>query len=93
MHAFIAYIACIVNMQYTIRSIPKNIDSALRDRARHESKSLNAFIIETLERGLELDAKPQVYDDIDALIGTWQEDNEFDRAIKDFERIDEESAE
>ena len=33
-------------MQYTIRAVPDEIDRALRQRARRESKSLNAVVID-----------------------------------------------
>lgn len=89
MQALLAYIACMDAKQYTIRAVPSSVDSALRHRAKAEGKSLNAVAIEALERGLELEAKPQVHTDLDHLIGTWQEDPEFDRAMKDFERVDE----
>lgn len=77
-----------MSMQYTIRSIPDAIDRALRQRAKDEAKSLNAIVVEALARGLELDAKPAEFTDLDHLIGTWQDDPEFERAIADFERID-----
>jgi hypothetical protein len=80
-----------MSMQYTIRSIPSSIDKALRRRAKQESKSLNTVAVEALARGLELDAKPKEYTDLDFLIGSWKEDPGFDRAIADFERIDEEA--
>jgi hypothetical protein len=75
--------------QYTIRAVPPDIDRALRRLARQEAKSLNAVVVEALARGLELDAKPVEHTDLDALIGSWREDPAFDRAIADFERIDE----
>jgi hypothetical protein len=78
-------------MQYTIRTVPAAIDRALRHRAREEAKSLNTVLIETLARGLELDAKPQVFADLDALIGSWQEDPAFDRTIADFEKVEQEA--
>jgi hypothetical protein len=68
--------------------VPASIDRALRRRARQESKSLNAVAVEALARGLELEAKPVEHADLDALVGTWQEDPAFDRAVADFERID-----
>jgi hypothetical protein len=89
--ALIEYIACINSMQYTIRAIPPVIDRVLRQRAREEDKSLNAVIIETIARGLEMSAKPLEHTDLDALIGTWQEDPGFNQAMADFERIDEET--
>lgn len=91
LHATFEYIACMNGRQYTIRAIPLSVDQALRRRAFEESKSLNAVAVEALARGLDLDAKPIEYDDLDALIGTWQEDPGFDQAIADFERIDEEA--
>ena len=75
--------------QYTIRAVPDAIDRAVRQRAKREAKSLNAVVVEALARGLELDATPAVHTDLDHLVGTWQEDPEFDRAIAAFERIDE----
>ena len=79
-----------MSMQYTLRAIPADIDRALRRRAKQEAKSLNAVAVEALARGLELDAKPVEHHDLDALIGSWQEDPAFDRAIADFKRVDEE---
>ena len=91
MPAIKAYIACTMTMQYTLRAVPAAIDRALRHRAREEAKSLNTVLIEALARGLELDAKPLEHTDLDALIGTWQEDPAFDRAIADFDKVDEEA--
>ena len=80
-----------MSMQYTIRSVPEAIDRAVRQRAEREAKSLNAVVVEALVRGLELDAKPAEYTDLDHLAGTWQEDPGFDLAIADFERVDEDA--
>jgi len=80
-----------MNTQYTIRAVPAALDRALRRQARQEAKSLNAVAVEALARGLELEAKPVEHTDLDALIGSWQEDPAFDRAIADFERVDEEA--
>ena len=78
-------------MQYTIRAVPDEVDRALRRRARRESKSLNAVVIDALIRGLELDAAPARHTDLDHLVGTWQDDPDFDRAVAEFERVDDES--
>ncbi len=75
--------------QYTIRSIPSHLDRALRQRARQEAKSLNAVAVESLARGLGLNAAPEVHTDLDGLIGSWQEDPGFDQAMADFDRVDE----
>ena len=80
-----------MSMQYTIRAVPDAIDRALRRRAKREAKSLNSVVVEALARGLELDARPAEYTDLDHLAGTWQEDTGFDLAIADFERVDEDA--
>lgn len=77
--------------QYTIRAVPAAVDSALRQRARREGKSLNAVVVEALRRGLALSAEPVVHHDLDFAAGTWVEDAAFDEAMKDFERIDDEA--
>ncbi len=78
-------------MQYTIRAVPDEIDRALRQRARRESKSLNTVVIDALARGLALEAAPVRHTDLDHLVGTWQEDPQFDLAVAEFDRIDDES--
>ena len=80
-----------MGMQYTIRSIPEAIDRAVRHRARREDKSINAVVVEALARGLDLEAGSVEHTDLDHLIGTWQEDPAFDRAIADFERVDDDA--
>jgi len=89
--AYVEYCAGTMSRQYTIRSVPVEVDQALRRRAQREAKSLNAVAVEALARGLELAATTTVFTDLDSLIGSWQEDPAFDRAMVDFERIDEES--
>lgn len=77
--------------QYTIRAVSPAVDRALRRRAREEAKSLNAAALEALARGLDLDGRPVEHSDLDALIGSWQKDAAFERAIADFGRVDEEA--
>ena len=80
-----------MSRQYTIRAVPEEVDRAIRQRAKREVKSLNAVVVEALTRGLGLGAEPVRHTDLDHLIGTWQEDPEFDRAVADFERVDHEA--
>jgi hypothetical protein len=68
-------------LQYTIRSVPASVDQALRNRARSEAKSLNQAALEALHRGAGVSPEGRIYTDLDDLIGTWQEDPEFDKAI------------
>ena len=88
MHA-VAYNACMPMNQYTIRSVPDRIDRELRRRARTEEKSLNAVILEALEKAFGLQSDPSEYTDLDFLVGSWEEDPTFDAAIADFEQLDE----
>ena len=80
-----------MSKQYTMQSVSAAVDRAVRQRARREEKSLNTVVVEALVRGLELDATPIVHTDLDYLIGSWEEDPEFDRAVVAFERIDEDA--
>ena len=80
-------------MQYTVRGVPAEVDAALRQRARREARSLNAVVIDALARGLALDVAPAKHTDLDHLIGSWQDDPAFDRAVAEFGRIDDESRE
>lgn len=76
-------------MQYTLRDIPPGVDHELRRRARAEGKSLNAIAIEALTRGAGLGDTPVRARDLSDIASTWQEDEDFDRAIADQDRVDE----
>ena len=75
-------------MQYTLRDIPPAVDTELRRRAQATGRSLNAIAIEVLKRGAGLGEAPFPQRDLADIAGTWVEDDEFDRAIKDQHRID-----
>ncbi len=76
-------------MQYTIRNVPKTVDSRLRDRAKKEGKSLNQVVLEAIARALGIPSEPARQRDLSDFAGTWSEDPEFDRAIEDQDRVDE----
>lgn len=67
------------------------MERALRQRAKREAKSLDTVALEALARGVQLEAQPFEHTDLDALIGSWQEDPAFDHTVADFERVDEEA--
>jgi len=75
-------------MRYTLRKIPRDVDAALRQRARQEGKSLNQVALEALSRGLGIAQAPTKFHDLDFVIGTWVEDPEFDKAIEAQRQID-----
>ncbi len=77
-------------MQYTLRNVPEALDEALRERARAESKSLNQVAIEALASALGLERRAVRHRDLSDLAGRWREDPEFDRAIADQDRVDDE---
>jgi len=61
---------------------------ALRDRARREGKSLDEVALEALSRGAGLGDEPSRYHDLNSLAGTWEEDPQFDEAIRMQDQID-----
>jgi len=54
-------------MQYTVRGISPSVDKRLREAARTSHKSLNAVVIDILERATRLRAAP--HEDLDWFIG------------------------
>ena len=68
--------------QYTVRSVPSDLDHALRAQAKRQGKSLNEVVLDALRRGVGLDGHERRFHDLDACIGTWQEDSAFDEALK-----------
>jgi plasmid stability protein len=80
-----AHNAC---MQYTVRQVPAELDRALRRRARREGKSLNEVTVEALREAVGLAEVRVKRRSLADLVGTWQEDPEFDAAVADQRRID-----
>ena len=76
-------------MQYTIRGVPLAFDLSLRQRAKAESKSLNQFLLETLEAGLEFAQKKPKNEVFRSLARTWVEDPDADKAFSEMRTIDE----
>lgn len=74
--------------QYTIRNIPDSLDRELRDRAGRNKTSLNDAVIDVIKRGLGVTETVHVYNDLDDLAGSWQDDEAFDRAIADQDSVD-----
>lgn len=76
-------------MQYTIRRIPKAVDSAVRERARATGKSLNDAAVETLADGAGLRGAPCKRRDLSDIAGTWRSDKVFDAVLAEQDRVDE----
>jgi hypothetical protein len=77
-------------MQYTLRNVPDPVDRALRELARREGRSLNDVTVEALTRAVGLGDGAVRYRTLDEIRGTWREDPEFDRALEEQDRVDEE---
>ena len=75
-------------IQYTIRKVPEALDQKLRAVAEKGPKSLNALIIETLEKQFLYQGKKPKHTDLDPFSGLWVDDPEFDQAIALFDEID-----
>lgn len=75
-------------MQYTIRQIPKQVDQALRAKAKAQKKSLNEVTVEAIQRGLGLGPIGQPKRDLSFMGGM---DDETARAIEEahdwFDRV------
>lgn len=76
-------------MQYTVRGVPGYLDSGLRGYAREESKSLNAVLLELLERGLAVFRQRPKNAELLELAGTWVEDPDAEKALDEMRTIDE----
>jgi plasmid stability protein len=75
--------------QYTIRGVPLSVDRALRTRARREGRSLNDIALEALRAWVGEGAGARRYEDLDDLVGTWEEDPAFDAAVRAQDQVDE----
>jgi len=75
-------------MQYTIRGISASLDLALRERARHEGKSLNQVAVEALAEGLGVSSTRVVRRDLDDISGSWKKDPALEKALAEQDRID-----
>jgi len=76
-------------MQYTIRRIPEAIDSAVRERAKAEGKSLNEVAVEALADGLRLGTSDIVRRDLSDVVGTWKKDAAVEDALAAQDHVDE----
>lgn len=82
MHAYNA------GMQYTLRAIPRDVDRAVRAKARAEGTSLNQTLVEVLRAGLNLAAPLQKKRDLSEFAGSWTQDPAFDEAVAGFRQVD-----
>jgi len=73
--------------QYTIRSVPKELDAFLRRQARLLGKSLNQTVLDYIKQATRLDMQ-DFDDDFHWLIGSNTIDKATLHAIADLKRMD-----
>jgi hypothetical protein len=56
------------SIQYTLREVPEDLDSRLREAAAMEETSLNQATLRALERGLGVDGRPVRYRNLRPLL-------------------------
>jgi hypothetical protein len=74
-------------MQYTIRGITPQIDTAARERAGAEGKSLNDVVLEALVNGLGL-SEDIVRRDLSDVAGTWKKDAALEASLAARARVE-----
>jgi hypothetical protein len=75
-------------MQYTLRKIPKELDQALRRRARQQGKTLSEVAIEAMAEGIGLKGDVKRHRSVRDLVGARERDPELTAALDDQRRID-----
>ena len=79
----------------TVRNLPPAVAQRIRDKAAKDGLSLNRAVIALLEESLGLSAKERrarLHHDLDDLAGIWTKEEavEFDSALREQRKIDEE---
>lgn len=74
--------------QYTIRNVSKQLDAALRRRARIERKALNQVALEAMAEGLGLERAAVRHRSFADVVGKAPKDPALDEALADQRRID-----
>lgn len=83
-------------MQLTLRTEERELERSIRDLAQRERISLNQAVLQLARRGAGLDeptgAAARIGSRLDRFAGTWskEEAREFNKAVRIFDRIDQE---
>lgn len=77
----------------TIRGVDPELTKAIKSEAQKNRESINQTALKILRRAMGLKNNPifPTYNDLDALAGTWSEEDvkEFQKSTSDFNQIDE----
>ena len=71
--------------QYTVRGVPREVDSVLRRKAAQAKKSINQVIIEELTKATVGRGRKADFSD---LVGRWTPDPAFDEIVAAQRQID-----
>jgi hypothetical protein len=77
-------------MTLILEHLPEAVTQALEKRAKEEGRAVQDVAVEALRRGLETGPAKR---DLSDIVGSWVDDPEFDKAMKDFERVEPDAAE
>jgi len=77
-----------MSMQYTLRRIPREVDAALRRRARRDGKTLNEVAVEVLAEGLGLVVEPKRRRSVRDILGAAPRDRELEAALESQRLVD-----
>ena len=77
---------------FHLRGIPPEVMALLRKEAKRLHMSANALALKIIEKGLGFNSEKALHHDLDYLSGSWssEEEKDFKRKIKSFEKIDKE---
>lgn len=77
----------------TVRNLPSEVVEALDRERRRIGLSLNQTVVQLLQRALGIGAEVPPSNGLRRLAGSWSEEEfaEFERAVTDFERVDEDA--
>lgn len=77
----------------SLRGVDEKTAKRLKAEARRRGISVNALILQFVRQGVGLEkteGRKEAYHDLDALAGTWDEDetSAFLKSLSDFEQVD-----
>lgn len=79
-------------LNFNLRNVASDLMILLKKEAALQKISVNSLILQTIEKGLGISSKKNIYHDLDHLAGTWNSHDKevFDANVKSFENIDKE---
>lgn len=75
-------------MTILLQNLPPDVEAELRRRATATGQSIEQVVVELIQIGL---SSGELDENLQAVIGTWVDDPEFEAAIAEFERVDPEA--